>query len=323
MFVASVICAAVLLWSATAKLIARHSAPAALRGLDLPNVWVLRAAVTVLPLVEISLGASWILVPAPFAVVPAAAATALFLLFLLLVVRSRIRRADASCMCFGAERTIGIATVLRNIALVGLGVSSIIAISAQLMPGMSVMGALAAADAPTFVVQLLVAAAGILLFIAVEAADEGSAAGDAVSASAPASDLAFPASELAFVDAEGRVVQMLNAAAPRGAMLIVLSETCYLCDMVRPRLDDYRARLAPMRVSVVGQASADGRAPADADLGDLAMMASRTLGATTYPSAVIVLPDGTVAMPPIFGPEAIDDVVAELAASLAAQNPQN
>lgn len=321
MFVATVICAAVLLWSGVAKLIAHQSAPTALHGLDLPNRRILRAAVMVLPFVEITLGIAWVVLPAPYAFVPAITGPALFLLFLGLVIRSRARRADASCMCFGTQRTISLATILRNIALVFLGVASVVAMNVTLSTGERVIGALTRVDLPAFIVQVLVAGAGILLFIAVEVGDGEGSSGEG--ASAQSSGPAFGPSELAFVDAEGRVVSMLEAVGPRGVMLIVLSETCYLCDMVRPRLDDYRQRLAPLRVAVVSEAGSDGCAIASADFGDLAMMASRNLGATTYPSAVIVLPGGTVPMPPVFGPEAIDDLVTELAASLAAQNPQN
>ncbi|HTN56248.1 MAG TPA: hypothetical protein VLZ82_08680, partial [Microbacterium sp.] len=47
-------------------------------------------------------------------------------------------------------------------------------------------------------------------------------------------------------------------------------------------------------------------------------MASEILGANTYPAALIALPDGTIPVGPVFGPQAIDELVAALTSDLRA-----
>lgn len=342
MLLPSLICATVLLWSGIAKLVHRESALTTLQGLDLPQGIFFRSAAALVPIVEIVIALSWVLVPEPYSLLPVALGTMLFVLFALVAIRARVRRADAECMCFGSRQRVGGATIARNLALVLLSsVASVGAITRTIDNSMTSVLEEAIADRSWMqvTVGLLLVSSWILLFWAIE--HRGAAAppghrsehhSDAGSGPIQNTDgtltiqgadgteihVPKPSPHVAFVNPKGDFTGIDEVASPHGVLLLVLSSSCYLCDMVRQRLDEYRESIAPVQIAVVGAVESDGGLPEGADLADLYGMASEILGANTYPAALIALPDGTIPVGPVFGPQAIDELVAALTSDLRA-----
>ncbi|WP_446664184.1 peroxiredoxin family protein [Flexivirga sp. B27] len=90
--------------------------------------WQDRRFAQAFPWCEITLGLALLLLPAPVQLLPAAAILALFVAFLVLVVRVRRRPAPVSCNCFGGlgDDTVDARTVIRNGVLVALAVAALI-----------------------------------------------------------------------------------------------------------------------------------------------------------------------------------------------------
>ncbi|OJU40411.1 MAG: hypothetical protein BGN97_11250 [Microbacterium sp. 69-10] len=274
---------------------------------------------------ELVIACAWLMTPSPFWLIPAAAGAALFLVFLIVVVRAHARKSDAECMCFGMRRAVGPATIVRNAVLLASASAALIGILVQTTPAsanLNILTLVFELSIPEILAGALLLGGMIALLVAAEsggtsdpqvAPDVDQHQSHALGGGVPA-PVASP--RVAFLDATGRYATIDEVASPHGVLLLVLSETCYLCDLVRERLEHYRASLAPVRVAVVGAIEQYGALPPDVDLGDLAMMASERLGATTYPAGLIALPNGTIPVGPVLGPDAIDALVEELASDL-------
>lgn len=89
--------------------------------------WQDRRFAQAFPWCEITLGLALLLLPAPVQLLPAAVILALFVAFLVLVVRVWRRPAPVSCNCFGGlgDDTVGARTVIRNAVLVALAVAAL------------------------------------------------------------------------------------------------------------------------------------------------------------------------------------------------------
>lgn len=80
------------------------------------------------PWCEIALAATVTLLPFPIQLLPSLAILALFIAFLVLVLRVRRRPTPVSCNCFGGlgDDTVGIRTVIRNGVLVAVALAAVV-----------------------------------------------------------------------------------------------------------------------------------------------------------------------------------------------------
>lgn len=121
--------AAVLISSGALKLGRHRDFFKSMQSLRLP-AWLLRdyTFAKAFPFVEIGLGALIVLLPKPWQLIPVALATALFVGFLLVIVRAVRSAVPASCNCFGGlgADEVGSRTVIRNVGFVVLSALALI-----------------------------------------------------------------------------------------------------------------------------------------------------------------------------------------------------
>ena len=124
-------CAVVLLVSGVAKLRAPATVDAAFTSLRVPRVVDTPVVRRLVPWLEVALGAWLLLATGPALVVVALLTLALFVAYLVLVVRALRGPEPVDCGCFGAigDSRVTRVTVWRNVALV---LSSALAVAAGL-----------------------------------------------------------------------------------------------------------------------------------------------------------------------------------------------
>lgn len=121
--------AAVLMCSGALKLGRHREFFKSMQTLRLP-AWLLRdyTFARAFPFIEMGLGALIVLLPGPWQLLPLAGATALFVAFLVVIVRAVRSAVPASCNCFGGlgADEVGPRTVVRNVGFVVLSLLALI-----------------------------------------------------------------------------------------------------------------------------------------------------------------------------------------------------
>lgn len=335
--------ALILIVSGTAKLRSREDVLATFTRLRVPRPlaapWLARA----FPVLELLLGLALLQPVTALRPVVAVVALALFAAFLALVVRAR--GDGVSCGCFGAASAAPIsgATITRNglfLALAVLGVVEALAALAAHGPAvdwlpLDAFGA--GAWAWALLVALLLAASAVLVGReSVPAPDPDLAAGvPATPTPAPApagaaradadADLADADPDRhpypdAVVVADGAFTGLHDLARRGPVLALRLSLGCGSCSTVIARLPEFQDALGPVRLGVLmpqhqldaPDPAAFAPVPAPLVLPDPAGRAATGLGLTTFPSAVLLGADLLTAGGPVYGADAVLDLLEEV-----------
>jgi len=295
--------------------------PAATRdafiSMGVPKFLRSEALVAALPYVEIALGVlllatwSW-----PLAVV-AAATTALFAAYWVLVLRVLRLGEEVDCGCFGAlgdDRVSG-TTLARNSLLVVLAVLAAVFGSA----GSGVLPALRDFGSTDWWWLVLTAAVAATAVLVVGLRRPGAMIDDDDLLDYDRVPIPFALLE----DASGTRTTLRQLAGQRPQLLVFLSSSCWSCETVAAQLPEWVSRLGPVEVSTVFTEPLEG-IPETMRLAGVPAWFDVGRGATdTFadgrPSAVLLGADGALAGGPVAGAgdvtTFVDDIVAELAAA--------
>lgn len=333
--------ALIMLLSGGTKLRSREDVGAVFTRLKVPRPLAAPRLARAFPWLELLLGAA-LLLPFP-ALRPftGAAAVALFTAFLVLVVRAKDD--GVSCGCFGEASAAPISrwTIVRNVVFLVLavlalveGIASFRVHDAVAWLPLTAFGS--AAWAWGLVVALLLAAATLLV-----GRESVPPAEDARSVPRPSGPAAgpdgpgggddterhpFPA---AVVTADSSYRSLHDLVAEGAVVVLRLSPGCGSCARVIGRLPEFTNRLGPVRARVLvprhgtdqEHAPPRGHIPHDLVLEDPAGAAVRALGLTSYPSAVLLGTDRLTAGGPVFGADAVLDLLEEVAEIMATEAP--
>lgn len=337
MIATSLIAVLTLLWSGVAKLSMPPHPVEALSGVGLPQRRIFVTGYRLLPFAEIIVGLCWVVLPLPSGLIATGIGVLLYLGFTVVVVRAKaIHGAGASCACFGSLRPVGTLTVVRNVVLfvvslasLGLGVWSYLqgAVESVLM---QFLGLFASIDTLPSGIAILVVIVGWLvqaMFFEYLTPTEAVAPqsgpyyrDETTYVTTEGEEIFVPkgSRRAAFLSVDGKYIENAEVAGERGSLVVFLSSTCYLCDLVAPRMAEYRRRVAPLGLAVIE--SVEGHAPTKLDgaLADPYGMGSSRLEVETVPAALVLLPNTSVPVGPVYGPDAIAELVEELEAVLAA-----
>ena len=271
-----------------------------------------------MPYVEIALGVlllvtwSW-----PLAVV-AAATTALFAAYWVLVLRVLRRGEEVDCGCFGAlgdDRVSG-TTLARNSLLVVLAALA----TAFGAAGSGVLPAAAATSAPTdwwwLVLSAAVAATAVLV-VGLRRPEPAVADDDLLDYER------VPIPFALLEDASGTRTTLRQLAAERPQLLVLPELDCWACESSPRSCPTGTSRLGPVEVSTVFTEPLESIPETMRPVGvsawfDVEQGATETF-ADGRPSAVLLGADGALAGGPVAGADAVttfvEDIVAELAAA--------
>jgi peroxiredoxin len=277
----------------------------------------------VLPLAELVIAAA--LLPARTAWWGAAAALTCLLIFLVAIAYALARGRRPACQCFGqiSALPIGRATLLRNVILAG--VAALIVWQGQQHPGTfpAAHGLILAAGAIALVLALLES------WVLIQFVGQNGrllARLDRLEAKltpprTPGLPMGMPAPKFRLNDLSGQEVTLDALRSDGKPVLLAFTDAgCAACGAILPDLARWqRALTSSVRVAVVSSGSVQqNRAhAADHDLAKILLQPDGTVAAayqvTRTPSAVVVLPDGTIGSPLAEGPAAISDLARLLA----------
>ncbi|HYJ28199.1 MAG TPA: MauE/DoxX family redox-associated membrane protein [Nocardioides sp.] len=310
-------CAAVLFVSGVAKLRAPETVDAAFSSLEVPKVLDTPFVRRLSPWVEVALGAGLVLATGRALVVVAALTLALFVAYLVLVVRALRRAEPVDCGCFGAlgDSEVTTVTVWRNALLV---LSALLAVVAGLQGSGLVPALLDDSRVLAWLVASALAAAVAVLvtYRAPRPASAGivpqvDASGDYVRDAIP---------NAAVLNEAGELVLLSHESARAAHLLVFLSPGCGPCGRIGPLVAGWSEQLAPVvvRAVVAGQP--------DVVRGGLTYLEghawfdpfgiTRAAFTAGNPSAVLLGADGLIAGGPVHGEEEVVDFVAQVADQL-------
>lgn len=307
--------------------------PAALR-----RPWLIRLH----PIAELVLALALLLFGGILGVLAAGAATAVLLVYLVMVWRARRRTPDASCACFGTRRPITVRTLLRNGWLVLLSGALTAGIGATPALG----GVLVAAVQDWAWVAALgaVAVTCVLLHHSAGQSDPAAAAGTPASGSAsvhgpvPASGSGGSAEDGELEEylrtrtpavpvqlGDGSTVNLRELSMRAPILLLAVSETCGACTPVIERADAYRELLPELSVRLLLRTAPDqssltsDREPQTVHDPDDYVRGS--IADWPTPTAVLLGADGLLAGGPVTGEQAIEEFIADVYESLHGVRP--
>lgn len=344
--------AVIMLCSGVATLRSREDVGETFRRLKVPRPFDAPAVARAFPYLELLLAVGLV---QPFTVLRpfvGVAAVALFVVFLLLVLRAK--GDGVSCGCFGEASAAPISgtTVARNILFLALAV---MALAEGVLTLVRLGGTVnwlpldafgPAAWAWALVVVLLLAAAALLVGReSVPSADDGAhpdsvhPAGAGLDGAPPAGaglDGAHPAGahpddadlddppRLPFGDAvviqEGHYVGLHQLVSQHAVVALRLSTGCGSCSSVIARLPEFQGALGPVQLRVLmPQHSPEaltpaslGAIPPELVLGDPGGMAASAVGLTRFPMAVLLGTDRLTAGGPVGGAQDVLDFLEEI-----------
>lgn len=333
--------ALIMLLSGTAKLRSGEDVQATFTRLRVPRPFAAPALARAFPWLELLLAAALL---QPFTLlrpVVGLVAVALFAAFLALVVRAQ--GDGITCGCFGEASAAPISrtTVVRNVVFLALAVLALVegivslAVHGAGLAWQPLTAFGAGAWAWALLVSVLVATAAFLAgresvpatpdTAPATPAPEAPAAVDPADGAEPERH-PFPD---AVVVADGEYTGLHRLVADGAVVALRLSPGCGSCARVIGRLPEFVNRLGPVRARVLvprhgtGQEHAPprGHIPHDLVLEDPAGAAIRALGLTSYPSAVLLGTDRLTAGGPVFGADAVLDLLEEVAEIMATEAP--
>ncbi|WP_068397822.1 MauE/DoxX family redox-associated membrane protein [Kribbia dieselivorans] len=315
----------VLVVSGVAKLRESVSTASAFAQLQLPGFLRTLRAPRLLPWGELALAALLLVVPRPWAWLPAAAGLVLMLTYLGIIVRALRFPYPVTCNCFGR---LGLGLVEAKTAWRNALLSAIAAVSVYTAWRQgSVVQQLIAAPAAVWWWLLGIAVTVLLTWFVVG----GSGTRIVHVPAAPAADgalddadyLRTPTPLTTVVDAQG-IPQSIRTLARREAhLLIFLSPTCGACEVVAEAMPRWAERLGPVRLRAVFYVPLDtlpdepmwNALTADA-LHDKDGALSDAFGGLATPSAVLLGTDDLLAGGPITGNgdvvEFVEDVIGQI-----------
>lgn len=311
------LCAAVLIVSGAAKVSDPTATRDAFTALRLPRTLAASPAPVLLPWAEIALGVVLLLARGWLLGLAAAATAALFVAYLVVVVRALGFDEPVNCHCFGTlgEATLSRRTVVRNGVLVATAVLAILAA----LGGVSVPGAVAASPAATLGWVAMAALAGAVALLVLGRGPDAAGAGPSLEGpTVPSFTLVEAAS--------GTPVHSWNL--PEGpTLLLFLSRGCGPCERVAADLDDWVAAAPGVRFrAVVNDAASDalqgwgGESLARDALLDPRgnVLAIHRLGT---PTGLLVGPHGALLRPVLVGEDTLRALVSELSGAPDADRP--
>ncbi|WOP17860.1 MauE/DoxX family redox-associated membrane protein [Raineyella sp. LH-20] len=322
----AVIVAVTLLVAAVGKWRRPDLGQIAFRGAGLP-AWISSPFVRRWhPVAELLIGLGLIVLPAPWALLPAIAGAALVTAYLVLVVLA-VRAPDpVSCGCFGAEDTAPVSgrTLARNIVLEAAAVGAVV----DTALGGTVIARL---GSPTVWGWLL--GAGLAVAVAVLAVPSGPGVpvpdeepvpgetdGDDDDDEVWEDYVRTEIPEATLQDPDGRQVPLRGMIHHGAQLLLFLSPGCGSCAGIARDLPRWRARDLPLDIRVVVSAGVLGMpgTPAwvETAMVDTTGDAVRTLGVKGTPGAVLLGADGLLAGGPVAGSAAVRDFYVQIAGQL-------
>jgi hypothetical protein len=311
-------CAAVLLLSGVAKYADTDATRSAFVSMRVPRALSSPTVVRLLPTAEIALGVLLLVTWSWTLTVVAAAVTALFMAYWVLVLLVLRRGDEVDCGCFGAagEDRVSWSTLARNTLLVGLA-----ALAAALGAGGSgvipALGDLGSADVAWLLMAVAVTATAVLVVGLRRPSGEQVADEDL---------LDYEREPIPFGllrDREDVSVTLRQLASEKPQLLLLLSSTCGACHDVAAKVPDWIARLGPVEVQLLFTEPLDHLpsevTPPGAKVWYDVEGGANFAFAAGRPSAVLLGADGLIAGGPVAGTAAItrflDDIIAELAAA--------
>jgi thiol-disulfide isomerase/thioredoxin len=309
-------CAAVLLLSGIAKLRDPATVDTAFSSLGVPRALDTRMVRRLLPWVEIALGAWLLLATGPALVVVALVTFALFVAYLVLVVRAVRQPEPVDCGCFGAlgDSEVTTVTVWRNAALV---LSAALAVLA----GVRGTGVLPALVDDTGVVAWVAAAAltaAVAVLVAYRPPSATSETGQPSEALTDADGeyVRDPIPDAQVLTEDGKLVFLADEARRAAHLLVFLSPGCGPCDRLGPLVPGWSEELAPVVVKAVvaGQPVVveawltylQGHAWCDP------FGITRKAFTAGNPSAVLLGADGLIAGGPVHGEEDVLSFITDV-----------
>lgn len=297
---------------------------------DALNVdWLRRAH----PWGELALAIGLVAAPGVSAVVIAAGATALCVIYLFLVARAIARPEPTDCACFGenARAPITTRTVVRNVVLLALAVGSV----AHAVAFGSPLSTLVQSPASWWWL-LAVAVAALTAYLiapptAVAAPADVTEFEPGVQSSGDAGEYLRTLTPLAnLVDRDGLTYSIVDLSRARAQLLLFVNPGCGSCPDVVAKVPQWRTELPELQIRLVVTQPFEDLEVSQPEWVQYAMhdpegQASRMLRIIHTPTAVLLGTDGMLAGGPTAGTAAIgsfmDDIAAELQDARASARP--
>lgn len=345
--VPTLLLALVLLISGVAKLRDATSVRESFSTLQLPP-WLTRSpAPALLPWGEIALAVALVVLGGPLGVVVAAAALALFVAYLIIIVRATRFDAPVECGCLGrlGLGVVGPVTVVRNIVLVAVAGWAM----ADAVAAPSVLSRWLSADTAAWAWLALVALGVTLAGLMVHAGQDprttppadvdppggrrpGTAGGDS-DRSTPGDDLVedeadyerTPIPHVSLVaPASGQRVHLRHLAATRARLLVFINPGCGACLPALEAVPALRGRagdLIGIHLVVARESDVDNPYVTPEALGDEWFVDPEGIFTITLqlasPGAVLLGADGYLAGGPVVGAQSVVEFFDDIADALA------
>lgn len=316
--VAPLLLSLVLLISGGMKLAERESAADAFVSLRLPRVLSRLKAPQVLPYAEIVLAVALVVASGPAAVAVAFVALAVFVAYLVVIVRALGFHEPVTCSCFG---TLGLGTVdaftaVRNGVLVVLALLAVF----DATRGRSVIERLADFDGTSWAWLAAVAASIVLTWLIV-----GQRSGMPTTSSVPNEYLRQPIPYGRLSTPDGGAVTLRQLARERAVLLLLVSTTCGSCRSVISTAREWQRQHAALRTVIVlaGEPGAATGLEDEQDF-DILFDPHHDVGHLFdggLPTAVLLGADGLLAGGPVVGGEAILAFLDDISAQLSSTDP--
>lgn len=315
----TILLALVLLVSGVAKIADRETSAQAFTSLRLPPVLQRLKAPQLLPFGEIALALGLVLVPGPLSVVINACAVALFVAYLVVIVRALSFDEPVTCSCFGrlGLGSVDRFTAVRNLVLVALAVLSFV----EAVRGPSTFDRLLDFDGRdwAWLAGVLVAVVLTWLISGHRGADETTAA--PVTTDGDGDYLRVPIPFVQVKTPQDASVTLREMALTEPVLLLLVSPTCGSCHDVIAHARTWQRTVPALRTCLVLPMSPVEDVPmlenpSDFDLlFDSNLDAARTFGVGN-PSAVLLGADGKLAGGPVVGTQDVIAFMGDIAEQL-------